>query len=184
MNSMPRPHGRLSPSLLILAILAGCTSANPLATSFPDAPYSEEKMLRGVVNGFWEFDPDRNMARLQSPFAKADKELAKELADRHLIRVGINRSIWIGRSLEVVALPNGWTYSLVEPVDDGKTINIGDVVDVRGHVGTNVESVVSIVRKCNATPLPDENKNWSIGCKHVDSFDANGYGEKYYWTAF
>ncbi len=174
-------------SLLLMAVIfvTACTSANPLAISFPDSPYSDEKVSRGVVNGFWEYDPAKNEARLKGAFAKAGDELAKELANRHLVRVGINRSYFFGHSLEIVALPEGWTYSLEEVVDDGRTINVGDVVDVRGHIGTGVESVIALVRKCSATPMPGENKDWSIGCKSIETFDASGYGgDKYYMSAF
>jgi hypothetical protein len=174
------------PLLLMAAIfVTACTSANPMAISFADPPYTDEKVSRGVVNGFWEYDPAKNKTRLKGAFAKAGDELAKELADRHLVRVGINRSYFVGRFLDVVALPEGWTYSLEKVVDDGRTINVGDVVDVRGHIGTNVEAVIAIVRKCSATPVPDENKDWSIGCKRIETFDASGYGgDKQYLSVF
>ena len=173
--------------LLLMAVIfvTACTSANPMGISFPDPPYSDEKVSRGVVNGFWEYDPAKNEARLKGAIAKAGDELAKELADRHLVRVGINRSFFVGRFLDVVALPEAWTYSLEKVVDDGRTINVGDVVDVRGHIGTNVESVITIVRKCSATPMPGENKDWGIGCKRIETFDASGYGgDKYYLSVF
>ena len=127
----------------------------------------------------------KNEARLKGAFARADDKLARELIDRHLVRVGINRSFFVGSFLDVVALPEGWTYSLEKVVDDGHTINVGDVVDVRGHIGTNMESVISIVRKCNAIPVPGENKDWSIGCKRIEAFDASGYGgDKHYLSGF
>jgi hypothetical protein len=111
--------------------------------------------------------------------------LATQLSNRYLVRVGINRSYFIGRFLEFVALPEGWTYSTDEVVNDGHTINIGDVVDVRGHVGTNVESVIAIVRKCDAQPVPDENKDWNIGCGRIEAFDSAGFGgNKYYLSVF
>jgi hypothetical protein len=166
-------------------VMTACTPANPLAITFPDPAYSEEKVIRGVVNGFWEYDPERNATRLEGAYSGAGDELVKDFAGRYLVRVGIDRSYLVGRSLEVVVLPTGWTYSLDRIVDDGRTINLGDVVDVRGHLGTNLESVVAIVRKCNAAPVPGENKDWSIGCKRVETFDANGYGgDKRYLTGF
>ena len=171
--------------LMAFTFFTACTSANPMGISVPDLPYADEQESRGVVNGFWEYDPAKNEARLKGAFAKAGDELAKELANRHLVRVGVNRSLFVGSSLEVVALPDGWTYSLEEVVDDGRTINVGDVVDVRGHIGTNVESIIAIVRKCSVTPMPSENKDWNIGCKRIETFDVSGYGgDKHYWSVF
>lgn len=174
------------PALLLTAIfLDACSAANPLSISYADSPYSTEEVSRGVVNGLWEYDPPKNLVRLTGMFAGAEDQLAAQLADRHLVRVGINRSFFVAEFLEIVVLPEGWKYSLDAVVNDGRTINVGDVVDVRGHIGTNVESVIAIVRKCHAPPVPDENKDWNIGCKRVEGFDARGYGgEKHYLSGF
>ena len=173
--------------MLVLATstFVACTSANPLAIAVPGLTHKDEETIRGVVNGVWQHDPGTNRARLQGMFISASDSEAGPLSESHQVRVGINSSCFVSSSFEVVLLPEGWSYSLDEVVDDGRTINVGDVVDVRGRVGTKITTVSSIVRKCNAAPAPDENKDWSIGCKSVSEFDASGYGgEKYYLCGF
>ena len=176
---------RLIPLALVFSMLGACTSANPLAISVPGLKYKEEKVIRGVVNGLWQHDAQANSKRLQGAFVDATDFEAGLLAEQHQVRVGINRSYFISSFLEVVLLPKGWTYSVDEVVDDGHTINVGDVVDVQPRVGTKITSITAIVRKCNAPPVPDENKDWAIGCKRVEEFDSRGYGgQKYYLSGF
>jgi hypothetical protein len=177
--------GRISVLVLAAGTLVACTSANPLGVVVPGLTHKDVETIRGVVNGVWQHDPDKNRARLQGMFIDAADSEANLLSQLHQVRVGINRSYFLGSAFEVVLLPEGWSYSLAEIVDDGHTINVGDVVDVRGRIGTKITTVTSIVRKCNAEPLPDENKDWGIGCKSVSEFDASGYGgEKYCLSGF
>jgi len=141
--------------------------------------------MRGVVNGLWEFDVVRNEQRLKGTYAKASPSEARELATRYQVRVGIDRSIFVYKAAEIVVLPEGWTHSPKSLVDDGRTINIGDVIEMRGRVGTNFEIVQVIVRKCDEAPVPGENKDWNIGCRTIEAFDSRGYaGERYYLTGF
>jgi hypothetical protein len=183
MTNTPEFNLRLPLLLSALTAITACSAASPLAMSFPNSDYSTEKVTRGVVNGLWEHDTDRNRARLKSLFAGADESLATELSSRYLVRVGINRSYLFGSFSEFVALPDGWVYSMDAVVNDGRTINVGDVVDIRGHIGTNLESVVAIVRKCDAQPVPGENKDWSIGCRRIEAFDSSGFGGTKYWLS-
>jgi hypothetical protein len=183
MTNMRQLNLRLLFLLCALTALTACSAANPLAISFPSSDYSTEKVTRGVVNGLWEHDPDTNRARLNGFFAGADESLATELSNRYMVRVGINRSYFLGSFSEYVVLPEGWIYSMDAVMNDGRTINIGDVVDIRGHIGTNLESVVAIVRKCDAPPVPDENKDWNIGCRRIEAFDASGFGGAKYWLS-
>jgi hypothetical protein len=176
---------RLIPLALVCSLVAACTSANPLGISVPALTYKEERTIRGVVNGLWKHDTEGNSRRLQGAFVDATEAEAGLLADQHQVRVGINRSYFVASFLEIVLLPKDWSYSLDEVVDDGHTINVGDVVDVQPRVGTKITTVTSIVRKCNAAPAPDENKDWAIGCKPVEEFDSRGYGgQKYYLSGF
>ena len=77
--------------------------------------------------------------------------------------------------VEVAPLPEGWTYSLDKVIDDGRTVNVGDIVDIRTIIGGHVVPVIEIVRKCDAAPAPGENRDWQIGCKSYSSFNAKGY---------
>lgn len=149
------------------------------------SPRDRWKENRGVVNGLWRFDARENADRLSGYFVRASVDDAASLSGRYQVRVGIDRSwIW-GKSTEVAVLPDGWTYSMNKVVDDGHTVNIGDVVDVRTEIGSNIESLIRIIRKCDQQALPDENPDWNIGCKSVDSFVSSGYaGETYFLTAF
>lgn len=180
----------LSPaSLLMLAVgvvtLAGCSAANPLGIVVPDSTHQTQQIMRGVINGLWQFDPQQNAERLTGEFGGAGTGPAAEFANRYQVRVGIKRSWFLGQSSEISVLPEGWTYSLDRVVDDGRTVNIGDVVDIRTEPGTRLESVVRIVRKCDRTPLPDESSDWDIGCKLEHHFGSNGYaGEVYVLTGF
>jgi hypothetical protein len=125
------------------------------------------------------------LTRLRGSFGKANEAQAADLADRYQVRVGINHSCFIATFAEVVVLPEGWSHNLYDVVDDGHTINIGDVVDAKSIVGTNINEVVSIVRKCDVPAVAGEKKEWSIGCKQFEGFDAKGYGgEKYYLCGF
>jgi len=176
-------------SLLILLVFAmvGCSAAVPfgIATQTHAPKTDPDKIYRGVINGLWRYDAKENTERLQGPFCEADPLVAFELSDRYQVRVGIDRSWFIGESSEVVVLPDGWAYSLDVVVSDGRTVNIGDVVEIYLQPSRGIRSVTAIVRKCDQSPLPNENKDWNIGCKSAGPFNSRGYaGEKYYLTAF
>lgn len=169
----------------VVVLLNACTAANPLSITWAGETYKEEKITRGVVNGLWQHDYFQNLQRLQGAFAATNSERASGLGMRYQVRVGINRSVFIAEASEIAVLPEGWTYSLDTIIDDGRTINVGDVVELRGELGTKLDHVVVLVRKCNTPPLPGERKDWDIGCKTVKGFDNRGYGgEKYFVTGF
>jgi hypothetical protein len=169
----------------VVVLLNGCSAANPLAISWAGETYKEEEIARGVVNGLWQYDYSQNVERLQGAFTHTSPERASDLGARYQVRVGIDRSVFVYEASEVAVLPEGWAYSLGSIVDDGRTINVGDVVELRGEIGTSLDHVVVILRKCNAPPVPGESKDWNIGCKSVKDFDKRGYGgEKYYLTGF
>jgi hypothetical protein len=174
--------------ILMLIALAGCSStAVPLGIPVQrHAPQSDpDKLYRGVVNGLWRYDAAENIERLQGPFGETDPQDALQLSDRYQVRVGIDRSWFLGEFSEVVVLPAGWTYSPDVVVSDGRTINIGDVVKVHLQPSRGIRSVTELVRKCDESPLPDENKDWNIGCRSAGTFNSRGYaGEKYYLTGF
>jgi hypothetical protein len=151
----------------------------------PRAAPENEELHRGVVNGLWRYDPLENVKRLTGHLSGASSDDAQRLANHYQVRVGIDRSWWWGTFSEVAVLPEGWTYSLDKVVDDGRTVNIGDVVEIRTDAGKTFETFVRIIRKCDQPPVSDENPDWSIGCKSVDAFRPDGYaGEVYYLTTF
>ncbi len=183
-QQLSRPCSRLLIATLA-AGLAACSAANPLSISARGGLHSETGEFRGVVNGLWRFDPNENRDRLEGYLTGASEDQVARLADRHQVRVGIDRSLFLGEASEVTILPEGWTYSMDRVVDNGRTINIGDVVQIRSEAGSSVEVLTGIVRKCDQPALPDENADWDIGCKFVDSFGRSGYaGETYFLTAF
>jgi hypothetical protein len=169
----------------IAVLLNACSAANPFAITLAGETYKEEKLTRGVINGLWLYDYSQNVRRLQGMFAGTDSTRASALGTRYQVRVGINRSVFIAESSEIAVLPEGWAYSLDAVIDDGRTINVGDVVELRGEIGTNLDHVVAVIRKCNAPPVSGERKDWDIGCKTVKGFDTRGYGgERYFLTGF
>lgn len=179
-----RPCSRLLIAATAASLVA-CSAANPLSISAPGGLSGASSEYRGVVNGLWRFDPDENVDRLEGHLTRASADQAAGLADRHQVRVGIDRSLFLGKASEVTVLPEGWTYSMDRVVNDGRTINIGDVVQIRADAGSSIEVLTDIVRKCDQPALPDENPDWDIGCKFVESFGRSGYaGETYFLTAF
>lgn len=162
--------------------LSGCSSATPFGIVYTrHAPKSApEAVYRGVVNGLWQYDPPTNQARLQGPFCEADEDDAIRLSGRYQVRVGIDRGIVFGEFSEVVLLPEGWKYSTDEIINDGRTVNVGDVVVVHLEPAKGLRTVTDIVRKCDQAPTQGENKDWSIGCKRISSFQKNGYGGEIY----
>ena len=74
---------------------------------------------------------------------------------------------------------------MVEKLDDGFHVNVGDVVAIRARQNRMVDDFLRIVRKCNEPPAANEPPEWDIGCQSVSEFGDDGYGgNKYYWTGF
>lgn len=166
-------------------LLSACSVGAPFVIATSDPVQTEEKVIRGVVNGLWRFDPSQNVHRLTKMEVGASQSEAAAFYDRYQVRVGIDRGYFIAKFVEVVPLPVGWKYSLDKIIDDGRTVNVGDVVDIRIISGSRIIPLAQIVRKCDRAPLPDENPDWKIGCKIYESFKSNGYaGEVYIMTGF
>ena len=79
----------------------------------------------------------------------------------------------VGRAREVVLLPDGWMYSLDAVIDDGRTVNIGDVVVATRSTDALLSRLNSIVRKCDAPALRNENRDWNIGCRRVSKRESD-----------
>ena len=163
--------------LVVSGLLAACTGPNALVLLFesPDAVQKEDKVIRGVVRGLWRYGPKENVDRFTRFSVGASSSEAAGFANRYQVRIGIDLNMFGYMAVEVVPLPEGWTYSLDKVIDDGRTVNVGDIVDIRTTVGARIVPLVAIVRKCDAAPLPGENRDWPIGCKTYDSFRSNGY---------
>ena len=170
----------MAASLLGVACIAGAPTSIPIYL-----PLGPEHEVVGVVIGLWKLDTEKNRERLSRETSLTTTEV-EEFADRAQVRVGIRRSVVWGRLSEVVVLPEDWRYSTGTIVDDGVTINVGDIVTIRGARGHRVDFLESIVRKCNAPARPDEEWGFDLGCRNVDQFsERTGYGgESYVFTVF
>lgn len=171
-----------------LAWLGGCTSAMPLGVVWSDLPAKAGEdgieSVTGVVNGLWQCDVEQNSRRLAGRFARVSAADIPALAARCQVRVGIDKAV-VGEAREIVVLPDDWRHSFDAVIDDGRTINIGDVVVVTRQAESRLSLLDRIERKCSAPAAATENKDWNIGCKKADGFDSQGYaGERYYWLAF
>lgn len=171
---------------LLVAFLAGCAAspAGPVYLIPRRLPGPEEELV-GVVNGLWRYSLPENQERLRRDHLFERSEI-QALADRHMVRVGISRGVLTGRFAEYVLLPEGWRYSAIDVVDDGKTINVGDVVVLRAAKPRRTDYLIGIKRKCNAPPASGERPEWSIGCIPVTKFGKKtGYGgEQYVFSIF
>jgi hypothetical protein len=170
-------------------LVAGCSPAGPLGIHWPGPPAksigeSGVESVTGVVNGLWQCDTEQNSKRLAGMFVRATPTEIPSLANRCQVRVGIDKAV-VGESREIVVLPEAWRYSLDAVIDDGRTVNLGDVVVVTRHAESRLSSLDRIERKCSAPAAPTENKDWNIGCKSAERFDSRGYaGERYFWLGF
>gem|GEM_PF-3364169 len=172
--------------VLGLTVLVGCSPAGPVVIPDLAAKSAENgvETVTGVVNGLWQCDDEQNARRLAGRFARVPVTDISALAHRCQVRVGIDKGI-VGDGREVVVLPDAWHYSLDAVIDDGRTINIGDVVIVARRNESRLSLLDRIEHKCNAPVAATENKDWNIGCRTADGFDSRGYaGERYYWLAF
>jgi hypothetical protein len=187
-------RGRYKGTLGLLAIsLCSCavSPANPLVDGFainPD-PKGEERILRGVVNGLWKYDPET----IGQKMAKYDEHLTpeeiSEYSTRYIVRVGVNRAppvefispVVLGKWVEFVVLPAGWTHDLHTISSDPTVVNVGDVVDVRAQKGRYFDFLDTIVRQCGDTATAGENKDWDIGCKTYKDFDNRDFAGDYHF---
>ena len=171
---------------LLVPFLAGCamSAAGPGYLSPRGRPGPEEEAA-GVVNGLWRYNLQENQRRLRRDHLFERSEIPA-LADRYMVRVGISRNALTGSFAEYVLLPEGWRYSAIDVVDDGKTINVGDVVVLRVAKPRRTDYLIGIKRKCSAPPASDERPEWSIGCIPVTKFgEKTGYGgEHYFFSVF
>lgn len=139
-----------------------------------------------MVNGLWRYDLAENKIRLQQDKRLLSEARIEELSTRYLVRVGMRRSNLNPRIAEYVVLPEGWRFSPVDIVNDGRTVNVGDIVTLKVASPRMVDYLTGIERKCDSTPDASERPEWQIGCTAVTAFgDKSGYGGKhYYWTGF
>jgi hypothetical protein len=172
--------------------------------NFKKGPEGAEDLRVGLVNGLWRHETAENEVRLSKhPDLLGDIDPVKS-RDQCQVRVGFKRGYTYpvpfpgpgpvplllpfsttGFASEYVLLPPGWKSSLKEVVNDGATINVGDIVEVRVQKGRIGDWLVRLIRKCNDAPAKGEPRAWKLGCRGYDAFDEHGYaGEKYYWTAF
>lgn len=161
-----------------LILLAGCSPMNGLdVVTQRHAPKTDpSKMYRGVVFGLWDYDSKANEARLTGPYCEASTVEATRLSDRYQVRVIADRGFFENEGSFVVLLPEGWTYSANAVVDNGHTVNVGDIVNVLVEPARGIRSVVDLVRKCDAPAQPADKRAWTIGCRKVETFNKNGYG--------
>jgi hypothetical protein len=177
-----------------LFFLAGCTVSPGMPEvitigMYREDPRAEEKVVRGVVNGLYEYDPTRMSAALEKQHPSLPANVRADLSARYVVRVGINRGytpiVNMGRSADYVFLPLGWKSDRSEVSADPTIVNVGDVVEIRFQAHRYYNFLEAVVRKCDSAPTPDEKHEWSIGCKTYPAWGKNGYaGETYSFTTF
>jgi hypothetical protein len=162
----------------------GCVAGAPTAIRLPTSLGPDQEIM-GVVIGLWEVDMKRNRERLSQEPSLSTKEI-DDLTPRAQVRIGVRRGLFWGRFAEVVVLPENWTFSTTAVINDGVTVNVGDVVLIRGAMGRRVDFLLSILRKCDASPMPLEGWGFDLGCRRVEEFNQRtGYGGEYYiFTVF
>lgn len=143
-------------------------------------PNQEPEAVVGVVNGVWKYDQTENAERMREWHSRTDEASIAGLSKRYQVRVGVRRNGPFGDYSEVVVLPEGWSYSDVAVIDNGVTISVGDIVEIENRVGTNLEFLLKLVRKCSAAPVAGERPEWNIGCKAIHGYDERGYGGEHY----
>jgi hypothetical protein len=183
--------------LLGIALVTGCVSspANPMLLCLdnnPD-PKGEARVIRGVVNGLWKYDPEKTLAHMAKYDEHLTPEQRQEYSGRYIVRVGVNRGppieilspFALGKWVEYVVLPPDWSHDALAVSNDPKVINVGDVVDVWAQKGRYYDFLNALVRQCDAPPVAEENKDWSIGCKTYNGFDKAGFaGDYHYFRSF
>jgi len=178
--------------LTLTSLLCGCVTspANPLLLCLdnnPD-PKGEARIVRGVVNGLWQYDPDKTSEMMAKYDEQLTPEERSEYSKRYIIRVGIKRGppfeflspIALGKWIEYVVLPDHWSYDAQTMSPDPTVINVGDVVDVWAQKGRYFDFLNALVRQCDAPPVTGENRDWAIGCKTYQGFDKAGFAGDYH----
>lgn len=183
--------------ILLASLASGCATSpgSPLVGyTLNQEPFGDESVIRGVVNGIYEYSPQKT----EQSMAKLDEHLLPEqinlYSKRRLVRVGINRAhplmvispiIFGFRFSDFVILPEEWSHDFQSVSNDPHIINVGDIIDIRIQRGRYYDYAVSLVRQCFEEPLDDENPDWAIGCKTYEGYDKQGYaGEKYVFRPF
>lgn len=181
-ESMHRHVLLLGILLFAVSVLgSGCVAGSPMAIRIPipASMIGQDEEHMGVVIGLWQLDMKGNRERLSQDSTLSAKEI-DNLTPRPQVRVGIQRSLLWGLAAEVVVLPENWKFSTTAVINDGITVNVGDVVLIRGAVGRRVDYLLSILRKCDDAPVPNERWGFDLGCRRVEEFDGTGYGGEYY----
>ncbi len=173
--------------LLAACWLQGCIITQD-GTSLGWTKRAEQtEMHTGVVIGVYRLTEKDNTRRLLGQHGKIQREMLDVWKKRQLVRVLLDEHWHIplvassADHAELVALPSDWRVMSNELVNDGKTINIGDIVRTETVIGATLEQVTAIVRKCNASPAVDENVDWQIGCKFRKLRKNRSYIGLRYW---
>ena len=83
-------------SILALA-QSGCSAGAPLVVDH-DSVATHTRNFRGVVNGLGRFDKDQNSKRLLNGYLPPESVgMASTFAERHQVRVGIERGVFFAR---------------------------------------------------------------------------------------
>jgi hypothetical protein len=176
---------------ILTICLSGCATspANPLIAygTFAD-PKGEERVLRGVINGLWKYDPDKSRLKMAKYDEHLTPEELSEYSTRYIVKVGFDRAppfeilspVALGKWAEFVVLPAGWTHDLQTVSADPKVVNVGDIVDVRAQKGRYFDFLVTLVRQCGDPVVPGEDKDWNIGCKTFEKYDKGGFAGDYH----
>jgi hypothetical protein len=176
-------------SLVAVSACVSISSSGNSAVSIGTlTPSGEEEIVRGVVNGLYEYDPAKTMEQLQKYDEHLSPSEISEYSQRYVVKVGINREpilaalspIVIAKWSDYVVLPAGWSHDLAVISDDAAVLNVGDVVDIRKQSGRRYDYVSKLVRKCNDPPVENENPDWNIGCKIYNKYNEQGFAGEFY----
>ncbi len=182
---MPRNYFKLPVLILLTSVSAGCVSSAAGSVFLKTEGKGEERELIGVVNGLWRYDIEQNEKRLRKLLPSATDSEIQDKTKRYQVRVGIDKSFFMGRVVEVALLPEGWSHTTKTDAKTAVEIQPGDVVVLLAQKGRLVDKVIAIHRRCNDAPTEEERPEHSIGCFEVTEFKDSGYGGKsYFFSAF
>ena len=185
--------------IILILTLSGCTSSSgaPGIYYLPGvnpSPEGDEEIVRGVVNGIYNYNPEKTRRVMIKFDEHLQPEEIERLSQQYVVRVGIDRAppivaispIYFGfRFSDNVILPEGWTSDPHTISEERNVINVGDVVDIRTQKGRAFDYAVSLVRKCFEPPAKDENPDWDLGCKTYEKYNSKDYaGEQYFFRPF
>ena len=176
---------RIALLLALCLFFAGCVSspAGPVYTKSKGK--GPEREMTGVVNGIYRYNQSENRDRLEKLLDIEDQQELDSLSSLYQVRVGFDRGILFGKSVDVALLPKGWIHTTKPNADNQQTIQPGDVVLVSTQRGRLVDYVVSIKRRCDSPRPEGEKRELAIGCFEIQKFGKSGYGgKKYYFSAF